>query len=151
MEFSGRGETTRFHPGFPRCRAQAQPPRGLLVTKMSSCPEFPTWKWKTRTSAVVSGRILVLAGDLTRNWEFKVIFPIFFPLPFPVVADLQMAIFKLESRLNALEKSSTSHQPSPVPPTQVSLGKMLEFFSRNYNYSRIKDPCGQMSCFDKSV
>ncbi|XP_074754420.1 elongation factor 1-delta isoform X5 [Athene noctua] len=35
-----------------------------------------------------------------------------------VVADLQMAIFKLESRLNALEKSSTSHQPSPVPPTQ---------------------------------
>uniref|UniRef100_A0A8C9L189 Elongation factor 1-delta n=1 Tax=Serinus canaria TaxID=9135 RepID=A0A8C9L189_SERCA len=47
-----------------------------------------------------------------------------------VVADLQMAIFKLESRLNALEKSSTSHQPSSVPPTQVSLGKMLEFFSR---------------------
>ncbi|NXX85530.1 EF1D factor, partial [Urocolius indicus] len=35
-----------------------------------------------------------------------------------VVADLQMAIFKLESRLNALEKSSASHQPSPVPPTQ---------------------------------
>ncbi|NXA11286.1 EF1D factor, partial [Sapayoa aenigma] len=36
-----------------------------------------------------------------------------------VVADLQMAIFKLESRLNALEKSSsTSHQTSPVPPTQ---------------------------------
>ncbi|XP_074942078.1 elongation factor 1-delta isoform X4 [Phalacrocorax aristotelis] len=35
-----------------------------------------------------------------------------------VVADLQTAIFKLESRLNALEKSSTSHQPSPVPPTQ---------------------------------
>ncbi|NXG24649.1 EF1D factor, partial [Grallaria varia] len=36
-----------------------------------------------------------------------------------VVADLQMAIFKLESRLNALEKSSSSsHQPSPVPPTQ---------------------------------
>ncbi|XP_068253261.1 elongation factor 1-delta isoform X2 [Nyctibius grandis] len=35
-----------------------------------------------------------------------------------VVADLQKAIFKLESRLNALEKSSTSHQPSPVPPTQ---------------------------------
>ncbi|XP_009584501.1 PREDICTED: elongation factor 1-delta isoform X2 [Fulmarus glacialis] len=35
-----------------------------------------------------------------------------------IVADLQMAIFKLESRLNALEKSSTSHQPSPVPPTQ---------------------------------
>nr|XP_021403803.1 elongation factor 1-delta isoform X2 [Lonchura striata domestica] len=35
-----------------------------------------------------------------------------------VVADLQMAIFKLESRLNALEKSSTSHQPSSVPPTQ---------------------------------
>uniref|UniRef100_A0A8C3U229 Eukaryotic translation elongation factor 1 delta n=1 Tax=Catharus ustulatus TaxID=91951 RepID=A0A8C3U229_CATUS len=50
-----------------------------------------------------------------------------------VVADLQMAIFKLESRLNALEKSSTSHQPSPVPPTQVCLGKMLGFFSRNYN------------------
>uniref|UniRef100_A0A8D2P2M6 Elongation factor 1-delta n=1 Tax=Zosterops lateralis melanops TaxID=1220523 RepID=A0A8D2P2M6_ZOSLA len=36
-----------------------------------------------------------------------------------VVADLQKAIFKLESRLNALEKSSTSHQPSAVPPTQV--------------------------------
>ncbi|NWS74971.1 EF1D factor, partial [Crotophaga sulcirostris] len=35
-----------------------------------------------------------------------------------VVADLQMAIYKLESRLNALEKSSTSHQPSLVPPTQ---------------------------------
>ncbi|NWZ71021.1 EF1D factor, partial [Acrocephalus arundinaceus] len=35
-----------------------------------------------------------------------------------VVADLQTAIFKLESRLNALEKSSTSHQPSAVPPTQ---------------------------------
>ncbi|XP_068028870.1 elongation factor 1-delta isoform X5 [Anomalospiza imberbis] len=35
-----------------------------------------------------------------------------------VVSDLQMAIFKLESRLNALEKSSTSHQPSSVPPTQ---------------------------------
>ncbi|NXG60976.1 EF1D factor, partial [Hemiprocne comata] len=35
-----------------------------------------------------------------------------------VVSDLQMAIFRLESRLNALEKSSTSHQPSPVPPTQ---------------------------------
>ncbi|XP_059341130.1 elongation factor 1-delta isoform X4 [Ammospiza nelsoni] len=35
-----------------------------------------------------------------------------------VVADLQMSIFKLESRLNALEKSSTSHQPSSVPPTQ---------------------------------
>ncbi|NXF98815.1 EF1D factor, partial [Sakesphorus luctuosus] len=33
-----------------------------------------------------------------------------------VVSDLQMAIFKLESRLNALEKSS--HQPCPVPPTQ---------------------------------
>ncbi|KFZ47122.1 Elongation factor 1-delta, partial [Antrostomus carolinensis] len=41
-----------------------------------------------------------------------------------VVADLQMAIFKLESRLNALEKSSTSHQPSPVPPTQVNLSKV---------------------------
>ncbi|NWR80448.1 EF1D factor, partial [Centropus unirufus] len=35
-----------------------------------------------------------------------------------VVADLQKAIYKLESRLNALEKSSTSHQPSLVPPTQ---------------------------------
>ncbi|XP_053914808.1 elongation factor 1-delta isoform X2 [Cuculus canorus] len=35
-----------------------------------------------------------------------------------VVADLQKAIYKLESRLNALEKSSTSHQPAPVPPTQ---------------------------------
>ncbi|NWU90191.1 EF1D factor, partial [Upupa epops] len=35
-----------------------------------------------------------------------------------VVADLQTAISKLESRLNALEKSSASHQPSPVPPTQ---------------------------------
>ncbi|KFU92995.1 Elongation factor 1-delta, partial [Chaetura pelagica] len=35
-----------------------------------------------------------------------------------VVSDLQMSIFRLESRLNALEKSSTSHQPSPVPPTQ---------------------------------
>ncbi|XP_009670783.2 elongation factor 1-delta isoform X2 [Struthio camelus] len=35
-----------------------------------------------------------------------------------VVADLQMAIFKLESRLTTLEKSSTSHQPSSVPPTQ---------------------------------
>ncbi|KFV66672.1 Elongation factor 1-delta, partial [Dryobates pubescens] len=35
-----------------------------------------------------------------------------------VVSDLQMAMLKLESRLNALEKSSTSHQPSPVPPTQ---------------------------------
>ncbi|NXC99068.1 EF1D factor, partial [Certhia familiaris] len=35
-----------------------------------------------------------------------------------VVSDLQMAIFKLESRLNALEKSSSPHQPSPVPPTQ---------------------------------
>ncbi|KAM6226089.1 elongation factor 1-delta isoform 5-T5 [Porphyrio hochstetteri] len=35
-----------------------------------------------------------------------------------VVTDLQMAILKLESRLNALEKSSGSHQPSPVPPTQ---------------------------------
>ncbi|XP_010000444.1 PREDICTED: elongation factor 1-delta isoform X2 [Chaetura pelagica] len=37
-----------------------------------------------------------------------------------VVSDLQMSIFRLESRLNALEKSSTSHQPSPVPPTQVT-------------------------------
>ncbi|OXB60921.1 hypothetical protein ASZ78_001499 [Callipepla squamata] len=37
-----------------------------------------------------------------------------------VVADLQKAIFKLESRLNALEKS-TSHQPSPVPPTQKEM------------------------------
>ncbi|XP_074000831.1 elongation factor 1-delta [Numenius arquata] len=47
-----------------------------------------------------------------------------------VVADLQMAIFKLESRLNALEKSSTSHQPSPVPPTQhVTPMKKVEPFS----------------------
>ncbi|KFZ65057.1 Elongation factor 1-delta, partial [Podiceps cristatus] len=44
-----------------------------------------------------------------------------------VVADLQTAIFKLESRLNALEKSSTSHQPSPkvepfgVPSKKVEL------------------------------
>ncbi|KAK2512611.1 hypothetical protein Q9233_016140 [Columba guinea] len=45
-----------------------------------------------------------------------------------VVADLQMAIFKLESRLNALEKSSTSHQPAAVPPTQVSLDKVLLLF-----------------------
>ncbi|KFW88994.1 Elongation factor 1-delta, partial [Manacus vitellinus] len=45
-----------------------------------------------------------------------------------VVSDLQMAIFKLESRLNALEKSSSgSHQPSPVPPTQVSLGNVAGF------------------------
>ncbi|XP_009072416.1 PREDICTED: elongation factor 1-delta, partial [Acanthisitta chloris] len=43
-----------------------------------------------------------------------------------VVADLQMSIFKLESRLNALEKSSSSHQPSPVPPTQVSPSKKVE-------------------------
>ncbi|XP_064364018.1 elongation factor 1-delta isoform X1 [Dromaius novaehollandiae] len=35
-----------------------------------------------------------------------------------VVADLQLAIFKLESRLNTLEKSSTSHQPVSIPPTQ---------------------------------
>ncbi|NWT07229.1 EF1D factor, partial [Mionectes macconnelli] len=36
-----------------------------------------------------------------------------------VVSDLQMALLRLESRLNALEKSSSgSHQPSPVPPTQ---------------------------------
>uniref|UniRef100_A0A8B9QIB5 Elongation factor 1-delta n=1 Tax=Apteryx owenii TaxID=8824 RepID=A0A8B9QIB5_APTOW len=35
-----------------------------------------------------------------------------------VVADLQLAIFKLESRLNTLEKSSTSHQPASIPPTQ---------------------------------
>ncbi|XP_008938484.1 PREDICTED: elongation factor 1-delta-like, partial [Merops nubicus] len=42
------------------------------------------------------------------------------------VADLQMAIYKLESRLNALEKSSTSHQPSPVPPTQVSPARKPE-------------------------
>ncbi|XP_010288584.1 PREDICTED: elongation factor 1-delta isoform X3 [Phaethon lepturus] len=47
-----------------------------------------------------------------------------------VVADLQTAIFKLESRLNALEKSSTSHQPSPVPPTQhVTPTKKVEPFS----------------------
>ncbi|XP_010226169.1 PREDICTED: elongation factor 1-delta-like isoform X1 [Tinamus guttatus] len=35
-----------------------------------------------------------------------------------VVADLQLAISKLESRLNTLEKSSTSHQPASIPPTQ---------------------------------
>ncbi|NXD16399.1 EF1D factor, partial [Nothocercus nigrocapillus] len=35
-----------------------------------------------------------------------------------VVADLQLAISKLESRLNTLEKSSTSHQPTSIPPTQ---------------------------------
>ncbi|NWX98242.1 EF1D factor, partial [Nothoprocta ornata] len=35
-----------------------------------------------------------------------------------VVADLQLAISKLESRLNVLEKSSTSHQPASIPPTQ---------------------------------
>ncbi|XP_009880562.1 PREDICTED: elongation factor 1-delta isoform X3 [Charadrius vociferus] len=53
-----------------------------------------------------------------------------FPAGSVVVADLQMAIFKLESRLNALEKSSTSHQPSPVPPTQhVTPMKKVEPFS----------------------
>uniref|UniRef100_A0A8C3TZ97 Elongation factor 1-delta n=1 Tax=Catharus ustulatus TaxID=91951 RepID=A0A8C3TZ97_CATUS len=56
---------------------------------------------------------------LTNNFSY-------FSLLFPVVADLQMAIFKLESRLNALEKSSTSHQPSPVPPTQVVPSKKVE-------------------------
>uniref|UniRef100_A0A8C8S6V2 Elongation factor 1-delta n=1 Tax=Pelusios castaneus TaxID=367368 RepID=A0A8C8S6V2_9SAUR len=35
-----------------------------------------------------------------------------------VVADLQLAISKLETRLNVLEKSSSSHHPSPTPPTQ---------------------------------
>uniref|UniRef100_A0A8C3I1U0 Elongation factor 1-delta n=1 Tax=Chrysemys picta bellii TaxID=8478 RepID=A0A8C3I1U0_CHRPI len=35
-----------------------------------------------------------------------------------VVADLQLAISKLETRLNTLEKSSTSHHPSATPPTQ---------------------------------
>ncbi|KAH1177126.1 hypothetical protein KIL84_010828, partial [Mauremys mutica] len=35
-----------------------------------------------------------------------------------VVADLQLAICKLETRLNTLEKSSTSHHPSATPPTQ---------------------------------
>uniref|UniRef100_A0A8D0GIX3 Elongation factor 1-delta n=1 Tax=Sphenodon punctatus TaxID=8508 RepID=A0A8D0GIX3_SPHPU len=35
-----------------------------------------------------------------------------------VVADLQLAISKLETRLSTLEKSSTSHLPSPTPPTQ---------------------------------
>ncbi|XP_074842648.1 elongation factor 1-delta isoform X3 [Carettochelys insculpta] len=35
-----------------------------------------------------------------------------------VVADLQLAIFKLESRLSTLEKSSTSHHPAATPPTQ---------------------------------
>ncbi|XP_032637769.1 elongation factor 1-delta isoform X2 [Chelonoidis abingdonii] len=35
-----------------------------------------------------------------------------------VVADLQLAISKLETRLNTLEKCSTSHHPSATPPTQ---------------------------------
>ncbi|KAM9165550.1 elongation factor 1-delta isoform 1-T1 [Pangshura tecta] len=35
-----------------------------------------------------------------------------------VVADLQLAICKLETRLNTLEKSSISHHPSATPPTQ---------------------------------
>ncbi|XP_073186034.1 elongation factor 1-delta isoform X5 [Lepidochelys kempii] len=35
-----------------------------------------------------------------------------------VVVDLQLAISKLETRLNTLEKSSTSHHPSATPPTQ---------------------------------
>ncbi|XP_035745518.1 uncharacterized protein LOC104121919 isoform X3 [Egretta garzetta] len=70
-----------------------------------------------------------------------------------VVADLQLAIFKLESRLNALEKSSTSHQPSPVPPTQVSLGKMLfsnasqsaRFFQRSPGCLKMKR-CSELGC-----
>ncbi|XP_033011841.1 elongation factor 1-delta isoform X4 [Lacerta agilis] len=35
-----------------------------------------------------------------------------------VVTDLQLAISRLENRLSLLEKSSTSHHPSPPPPTQ---------------------------------
>uniref|UniRef100_A0A452ICI7 Elongation factor 1-delta n=1 Tax=Gopherus agassizii TaxID=38772 RepID=A0A452ICI7_9SAUR len=35
-----------------------------------------------------------------------------------VIADLQLAISKLETRLNTLEKCSTSHHPSATPPTQ---------------------------------
>ncbi|XP_053101631.1 elongation factor 1-delta isoform X3 [Hemicordylus capensis] len=35
-----------------------------------------------------------------------------------VVADLQLAISRLETRLSLLEKVSTSHHPSPAPPTQ---------------------------------
>ncbi|XP_042318332.1 elongation factor 1-delta isoform X1 [Sceloporus undulatus] len=35
-----------------------------------------------------------------------------------VVVDLQLAISRLECRLNVLEKTSTSHHPSPPPPTQ---------------------------------
>uniref|UniRef100_A0A8D2LS91 Elongation factor 1-delta n=2 Tax=Varanus komodoensis TaxID=61221 RepID=A0A8D2LS91_VARKO len=35
-----------------------------------------------------------------------------------VVSDLQLAISRLECRLSMLEKASTSHHPSPPPPTQ---------------------------------
>ncbi|XP_072855553.1 elongation factor 1-delta isoform X11 [Pogona vitticeps] len=35
-----------------------------------------------------------------------------------VVADLQLAISRLECRLSVVEKTSTSHHPSPPPPTQ---------------------------------
>ncbi|KAI6075129.1 Elongation factor 1-delta [Aix galericulata] len=73
--------------GGERSYRAPAPPLRGPVTKMSFCPEFLTWRQKIKTFTVV------------------------------IVADLQMAIFKLESRLNALEKS-TSHQPSPVPPTQ---------------------------------
>ncbi|KAH0617374.1 hypothetical protein JD844_015459, partial [Phrynosoma platyrhinos] len=41
-----------------------------------------------------------------------------FPLTSSVVVDLQLAISRLECRLNVLEKASTSHHPSPPPPTQ---------------------------------
>ncbi|XP_067416187.1 elongation factor 1-delta isoform X4 [Emydura macquarii macquarii] len=43
-----------------------------------------------------------------------------------VVADLQLAISKLETRLNVLEKSSTSHHPSPTPPTQHVIPMKVE-------------------------
>lgn len=49
-----------FHLGFPCCRVQAQPLLGLAGTKVISSPEFLTWRQKTRTFAVVSGRILGL-------------------------------------------------------------------------------------------
>ncbi|XP_062987270.1 elongation factor 1-delta isoform X2 [Elgaria multicarinata webbii] len=35
-----------------------------------------------------------------------------------VVADLQLAISRLECRLSVLERASTTHHPSPPPPTQ---------------------------------
>ncbi|XP_054840755.1 elongation factor 1-delta isoform X4 [Eublepharis macularius] len=35
-----------------------------------------------------------------------------------VVTELQLAISRLETRLCVLEKASTSHHPSPTPPTQ---------------------------------